>query len=472
MASFIQPGLMFIGTVREPERKALKRLFSAAIKNGYEHFVEPACGAFSMSRIALESGFKAENIDTSDISMFSAVFGRAITGQSLESLEIKSEYFKDYDLSKPEVVLWAQVILRNSMASTSYYQKSIINDFYERAEYHQERISDYIKRYREILGKMKFSEKDFFDHIKEYENDEKAVIILALPTYTGGYEKFFDNDGGIQWKEPEYNIFNPEEDYKKVVEYCKKIKPLVIMYEETATGQYSENPFFIRHGTRLGYNTYLTTNRIEEVLCLTGEKNGTRESEAKIQGLKYDYISEDYEITENSKVEVVLISVQNASYYKLLLTHNFTGGAVASNANYAVLIDGKLSGVFGFTGTLLDLGTAVEGEFGQWLSYSMCIPYKKMRILRLNTMLAMTKNIYMSKLSDVLRSKATMLFTTMISKYPESKQMRGLMKMYKREDIGANGYRLSYKSSLTDDSIEEVFKKWYQKEIQYLKNKA
>ena len=66
--------------------------------------------------------------------------------------------------------------------------------------------------------------------------DDKAVIILALPTYTGGYEKFFDNGGRITWKEPEYNIFNPEEDYPKVVDYCRKIKPLVIMYEETATG--------------------------------------------------------------------------------------------------------------------------------------------------------------------------------------------------------------------------------------------
>ena len=79
MAGFVSPGLMFIGTVREPERKSLKRLLSAARKRGYERFVEPCCGAFSMSRIAIESGFKAENIDTSDISLFSAVFGRAIS---------------------------------------------------------------------------------------------------------------------------------------------------------------------------------------------------------------------------------------------------------------------------------------------------------------------------------------------------------------------------------------------------------
>lgn len=471
MGGFMQPGLMFIGTVREPERRALKRLLTAARKKGYVHFVEPACGAFSMSRIALDSGFSAENIDASDVSFFSSVFGRAITGQSLEPLEIKSKYFDKYDLTKPEVVLWAQTILRNTMSSASYYQESIINDFYARAEYHQQRIADYIRKYREELSKMKFAERDFFDHIREYENDDKAVIILALPTYTGGYEKFFDNGGRITWKEPEYNIFNPEEDYQKVVGYCRKIKPLVIMYEETAAGQYSENPFFIRHGTRMGFNTYLTANRIDEVLELTGEKNGTRENEATIQGLKYDYISDDDEITENSKVEVVSISSQNAQYYRLLLTHNFTGGAGAS-VNYGVLIDGKLSGVFGFTSMLLDLGKDVDGEFGQWLSYSMCIPYKKLRILRLNTMLAMSKGIYMRNLTDIGKSKATQMFTMMISKYPESKQMRGLMKMYKKEDVGAEGYRLSYKCGLTDDTIEEVFRKWYRKEIQYLKNRG
>lgn len=467
----MQPGLMFIGTVREPERRVLKRLLTAARKKGYERFVEPACGAFSMSRIALESGFKAENIDASDVSFFSSVFGRAITGQPLEPLEIKSKYFEKYDLSKPEVVLWAQTVLRNTMSATSYYQESVINDFYARAEHHQQRIADYIKRYREELGKMKFSERDFFDHIREYENDDRAVIILALPTYTGGYEKFFDNGGRISWKEPEYDIFNPEEDYKKVVEYCRKIKPLVIMYEETATGQYSENPFFVRHGTRMGVNTYLTTNRIEEVLALTGEKNGTRENEATIQGLKYDYLGESDEITENSKVEVVSISSQNAAYYRLLLTHNFTGGA-SGGANYAVLIDGKLSGVFGFNDMLLALGKDVDGEFGQWLTYSMCIPYKKLRTLRLNTMLAMSRGVYMRNLGDLERTKATVMFTTMICKYPESKQMRGLMKMYKKEGSGSEGYRLSYKCGLTDDTIEEVFRKWYRKEIQYLKSRG
>lgn len=205
---------------------------------------------------------------------------------------------------------------------------------------------------------------------------------------------------------------------------------------------------------------------------LTGEKNGTRENEATIQGLKYDYLSDNDEITEKSKVEVVSITSQNAAYYRLLLTHNFTGGASGGSANYAVLIDGKLSGVFGFNNMLLSLGKDVEGEFGQWLTYSMCIPYKKYRTLRLNTMLAMAKCIYMRNLGDFEKAKAKVMFTTMISKYPESKQMRGLMKMYRKEDVGAEGFRLSYKCDLTDDTIEEVFQKWLSKEIQYLKSRG
>lgn len=472
MAMFTNPGSMFIGAFREKERKVLKNLFINARKAGYERFVEPAAGAFALSKIAVEAGFDPKNIESSDISLFSAVFGRAITGQSLEPLEIQSEYFKDYDLTKPEVVLWVQVILQNSMKGASYYQQSIIKDFYERKEIHWQRIREYIENYKNLLGDMKYAEMDWADHVRKFENDDKAIIVLGLPTYTGGYEKFFDTGGRITWKEPEYNIFNPKEDYGKAVDWVKTIKPLVIMWEDAESLQYHTEPFFARHGTRLGYNTYLTVNRMDEYLSLVGGKNATRENEAVIKGLKYDYLGSEDEITENSKVEIVAISTQAANYYRLLLTHNFVGGSSTGGANYAVLIDGKLSGIFGYNSMLIDLGQSVNGEWGQWQSYSMCIPYKKLRTLRLNTMLACCKDVYMRNLSPRAREKATMLFTTMISKYPESKQHRGLMKLYEKESVGEKGWRLHYKAEVTDDSIEEVFKKWYQKEIQYLKTKA
>ena len=472
MSMFTNPGSMFIGAFREKERKVLKNLLISAKKAGYERFVEPAAGAFALSKIAVEAGFQPQNISASDISLFSAVFGRAITGQSIEPLEINSEYFKDYDLTKPEVVLWAQVILQNSMKGASYYQQNVIKDFYERKEIHWQRIKEYIESYREKLGKMNYAEKDWAVHVKEYENDDKAVIVLGLPTYTGGYEKFFDTGNRIVWKEPQYNVFNPKEDYAKAVEWVKTIKPLVIMWEDAEFQQYHTEPFFARHGTRLGYNTYLTVNRMDEYLRLSGGKSATRENEATIKGLKYDYLGEGDEITENSKVEIVSISTQAANYYRLLYTHNFMGGASAGGANYAVLIDGKLAGVFGYNSMLIDFGQSVNGEWGQWLSYSMCIPYKKLRILRLSTMLQCCREIYMRNLSPRAREKATTLFTTMITKYPESKQHRGLMKLYEKESVGEKGWRLHYKAPVVDDSVDEVFKKWYQKEMQYLKTKA
>ena len=86
MAFFMDPGAMFLGCLGPSEQKFLVTLIETAAKSGYTRFVEPCAGTFAMANLAVQNGFKPEQIETSDVNMMSTVLGYAITGQSLEPL--------------------------------------------------------------------------------------------------------------------------------------------------------------------------------------------------------------------------------------------------------------------------------------------------------------------------------------------------------------------------------------------------
>lgn len=112
MAKFQNPGAFFLGTLVAQEQKFLKPLIENARKQGYTRFVEPCAGAFAMSHIAAQCGYKPSEIEASDVSMFTSIMGYAITGQSLEELEIRADGFTNEELLDPAVALYAQLYLR------------------------------------------------------------------------------------------------------------------------------------------------------------------------------------------------------------------------------------------------------------------------------------------------------------------------------------------------------------------------
>ena len=102
MAFFMDPGAMFLGCLGPSEQKFLVTLIETAAKSGYTRFVEPCAGTFAMANLAVQNGFKPEQIETSDVNMMSTVLGYAITGQSLEPLEIHAQGFSNEELLDPE----------------------------------------------------------------------------------------------------------------------------------------------------------------------------------------------------------------------------------------------------------------------------------------------------------------------------------------------------------------------------------
>ena len=101
MPQFQNPGAFFLGTLVPSEQKFLKALLDNARKSGYNKFVEPCAGAFAMSHLALQSGFRPDQIEASDVSMFTSIMGYAITGNPMDELGIHAKGFSDEELLDP-----------------------------------------------------------------------------------------------------------------------------------------------------------------------------------------------------------------------------------------------------------------------------------------------------------------------------------------------------------------------------------
>lgn len=455
MAKFQNPGGFFICTLAPSEQKFLKISIGNALKNGYTKFIEPCAGAFTLSHLAVQAGFKPNQIEASDISMFTSIMGYAITGQSLEKLCLQAKGFSDEELLDPATALYAWKYLSLVKNAGKDYFYNYLIDMEQRREEHINNLREKLNRAKNILGKINYRVLDMWKHLDEVADNPNVLVVVNPLIHKAGFEKIYDTNGNMTWKEPEYNVFDPATDLKNLLEKMKDAKCLFICYEESASGKTIGTPIFARYGVREGVNVYLVSNRPDEAEFLAEGKKISRPNEQDLVPLNCEILPVDYEISEASKVSVVKIEQKSALYYRKLWTHNFTGSSVS--LNFAIFIDDKIAGVFG-----IDKSALIMGAFGKMVSdsvflmYGMTVPHKKYRLNRLTSMLAQNKNFVMEICTDLEKEKAKALKTVQMTKYPEALEMRGIMKLVERNKDAKFGYRLTYKSGLKDRNEQET----------------
>lgn len=462
MAFFMNPGAMFLGCLGTSEQRFLVELIQVAAKSGYTKFVEPCAGTFAMANLAVQNGFKPEQIETSDVNMMSTVLGYAITGQSLESLEIHAQGFSDEELLNPATALYAQLYLRMSKTAGNDYFYQMLTDLRLRREEHIESINRQIEVIKNELGGMSYRPLDMWEHLAEVLNDPHALVIANPPTYFSGYEKFYDTQGKITWKEPEYKLFDPQTGHQQFYDMCMGAKALVLCYQEKRVGEAVGYTIYARSGTRADLNAYITTNREEEATALANGKKIKRPAESKLEPLDCSMLPRDHVITEESKVQIIPIKAAIAQYYRVLWTHNFVGSSATWNR--ALLIDGYVAGVFGISKMAAD---------SVFVWYVMKVPHETYRLGRLCYMFAQNRGFVDTLLDTIDREKVVKMRTAMLTKYPENKEVRGIMKLVNRAEDKQNGYKLTYEAELVEGRNEhQTMVEWLRRENKWQESRT
>lgn len=454
---FMNPGDMFLGCLGGSEQKFLYGLFKTAREAGYTRFVEPCAGTFAMANLAVDTGYKPSQIETSDVSMMPTILGYAICGKPLDDLEIKAKGFSDEELLDPATALYAQLYLRTvKKAGTEYFHNLLADLGYNREKYISQ-IRESIEKNKQRLGGMNYRPMCMFDHLKEVLDDEHAIVIANPPTYFSGYEKYYDTAGTMTWKEPPYELFDPSTGHGKLFEMVKDAKALVLCYQEKPAGEYVGDAIYARAATRKGMNAYLCSNRGEEAEALAHGKKIKRPNESALEPLPCSIMPTDYEVTENSDLKIIKVKAANTQYYRKLWTHNFVGSS--ATFNFAVLIDGLVAGVFGIS------KMTAEALF---IWYVMKVPHKDLRLGRLMYMLAQNRSLTDTVTNDFERERVGCVRTAMLTKYPENKEVRGIMKMTERKKDKEHGFKLTYEAPIIEGRSEKAtLTEWLRREKEW-----
>lgn len=463
MAFGRNPGALFIGTLTPSDKAFIFSLLKAAKKNGYERVVEPCSGQLAMSCLAAEAGFA--NIEASDVTLFSGVLGRCIEGRSLDDMNIR--YKDGSDVPKnPEEIMYEIKHRELISQAGSAYGLEMLKDFEKRKAEIVCSIKSTLEELKKKIPCIKYQDADMFEHIRQVKDDEKTLILCMCPTYRGGYERFYKAiDDSTYWNEPWYDVFEPPQGFKMLLDETKDSKCLLVIYEEVEAGNPIGEPIYGRKGGRKGENMYFVSNDLQRAESLIGS-SCARKDALKLSPIKYPLMPKDHEITESSSIAVIKAAPEHIRYYRKLFTHNFTPSA--SSSGYALIIDGYLAGIFGYVVIANKLGGNCEDAY---IGFGMTTK-TKYRLNRLLYKIAVQRKTVAQEFTDIEVETISRIKTVMITKYPESKEMRGIMKLVGKESDARMGFKLTYGCDIEEKEYDQVIAEFLQKERKWQMGKT
>lgn len=103
----------------------------------------------------------------------------------------------------------------------------------------------------------------------------------------------------------------------------------------------------------------------------------------------------------------------------------------------------------------------------------MKVPHERYRLGRLCYMLAQNRAFVDTLLDNIEQEKVVKMRTAMLTRYPENKEVRGIMKLVNRAEDKQNGYKLTYEAELVEGrSEQQALIEWLRREKQWQTNRA
>lgn len=476
---FASPSILFLNTWDAPERSFCKKVFEGLPARGYTRYVEPCSGAFAMPFVAHAAGWDPAVMEASDSSLFSSIVGAMLSGTDYDALGMRLDgdpvTFPDrkYDrVQQAAYLLYVQLLARTqARPMTVEYWRYLVNDLIVREEEHVEAIAAKLYSYQERLGGMTYEPIDMWSHMKRVMDDSHTVVSINPPTYKAGFERFFDTKGRLEWNVPDYEIFDPMVDIPRLVEMFEGKKALLLCQQQRDPGDSAHpRPVFARH-LSLGQYVYLNSNRPDEIFDITGgPKVALKRKGPDLVPADLPLLPVDHPITEDSTVQCVPIAPNVADYYRGLWMHRLN--AQPGGMNVLVVVDGFAAGVIGYSTSTMTFAYAPKWSRHLLLRFAFGAPHETLRTTRLVTMLALrrkTIDLWLTPANAAPLACSEGLVTVEITRHPEIKGLRGLMKLADRQKH-PDGHKLVYGANWNHDDPPTILRTFLNKEKQWQRN--
>jgi hypothetical protein len=253
-------------------------------------------------------------------------------------------------------------------------------------------------------------------------------------------------------------------DQKRLADRLQDADALFLVQQQAPPGECAGDVVFARHLAR-GEYVYLWSNKADVVRSIMGRAAVGRRGEL----VKPDrpILRPDHQITAESAVRVEKLPADEARYFKELWLHKLD----TSQAGWdlALMIDGRLAGIAGVSRPTT--ATLHNQRDNLLLMYATGAPHET-RLTRLVTAACISRPILERFVEPFQMVQVEQLITAELTKHPEIKSMRGLMKLKSRKKDPKYGYRVIYTAALTDMTEADCLAWWLDNEQRWLKSRA
>ncbi len=416
-------------------------------------------GNLTIERGLYNAGIK--NIHSNDVTIYSCAIGNYFAGNNLE-LNAKEDIPEEYrfmlrrfdtNAEKLATVLLMSKFQVNMYKDVEYYKKQL-----EEAE---RQWDDMIDKTKAKLEKTEFKLVSFYaGDVKEFVDfvDDSSGFVSFPPFFSGDYEKMYANiESIIDWVPPEYQLLGEDgvwEIFKKAM--TKKHWLFGTMYPEASL---EEHLVGVCKTTNRGVPIYLYASSGPKRLVMPSQK---------IDHVKIPRLYSGMEIGDNISIKRLSMG-QFSTLRSEYMNANIVPGS--PNTMFGVIVDGMLVGCFAYMRG--DKPINIETPYMYLLSDFPVSKTDYPRLSKLIVYCALSKEMK-DFCEQQFGTRMRSILTTAFSKNPVSMKYRGILKLYSRKKLDAEGadgnpdrkeekFQLNYVAPFGEWTLQEGFDMWKSK---------
>lgn len=456
------PDKLFLGVPRGSERGFSARLISQI---GPARVVVPFAGSFALASTAAQV-LGTKRILASDVSLYSHVIGRAITGEDYrlalrddgELQSIVAPLIAGGPVDKATAVLYVLRVCQFDRKDQNLHLRSK-QELLRRSGVYLADIRAQVVALAQALAGIDYQTRGPWDVLGEWADNDGAFLLLDPPRYDGAHDRMFAGAGLFDWDAPDAAAFG-EDDIPALVQYLADAKARALLWFVCGARDPSEDwpdPWRAAFADRVSSSRssayhWIMTNQPDSAASIMRTKSDDRPRRFRLFS---------GEVKAESRLWAVAADRATADYYRDLFIHKLPG---SMSTNYALLfLDGMLFAVVGLIGTDFRRG---DTDY-IFVHFNFTVPAVHKRLHKL-TLLSVSsawfyRDIFGSAPWFQVRGLPAAVKTLMLTKHPNSMAERGIFKMATRETLPGGGYKLYYSADLRHENRKETLQTWLNK---------
>jgi hypothetical protein len=336
-------------------------------------------------QVAAKAGFPTKSMFCNDIMLFSSIIGNYLADKKIADLGTqivnpKIEFLKpkiDEDgITGAGAALLAMKIAQLGQKEALYYQSAKKELIVNWPKYHNDYMEK-LARMKAVLHGMNYDAQDGRIALKQYAEDEKALIYYNPPGFKNGYEKMFDIANYMTWNEPLVLQITPEES-ELILDDLLNAKATVVV--NTSMEEIPDGWAKMYAGEVGSHVNYVLCNNHD----LAKDFRFVDKKFAAVIKAPYPLYDDSFEITKDTKVQLVKLRREVGEHYRDLFAHRL--GATSADVVVGFLINGMLMSVAGPNiARLFGIGALTAEAKKNYIHeiYGMTVPSKRYKRIRM-----------------------------------------------------------------------------------------